>query len=123
MNNLSIEHVSFDLNNDVEALTQHINRRLSYGKIVIISDNPEDMLMRLQKYIHSSLLSTSYSPDEIPADITIATKGQLLAWPPECRALYVCSEVELKDLYAITGCMERGVVVRQGVIRSTAINS
>lgn len=54
---------------------------------------------------------TTQWPDDYQADVFIVTVDQLLSWAPNCRTLYVTSNISVEQLHLITAMMPKGGLV------------
>ncbi len=118
-------------------LAASISIRQVYGRIAIITNRPEELLVAIKKawislerelqyeYSHtldasrkSMLMSrlrymqfctfTATPPEEESREqVQIATVKQFLAWPPGCATMYITYRVDSTDLHLVTSWMPR----------------
>lgn len=134
------EENSFGANPGAKDIARHLYTRMFSGTVVIVAERPATMLMllrkqwfriyrrigreqsstldsgRLMEYVRlrSRMLAMRFTtkwPDDMPAEVYIATPEQLLRWAPECRTLYVTCDMERIELHRITAFMPRGSLV------------
>lgn len=116
-------------------LTKHLYTRMRCSKVAIVTDKPTAMLAAVRKQwleierklrrersstldatrilelAHEiaqmqSMRFTAKPPiDEPRGDVLFATAEDLLAWPPQCKTMYVTCPVELEVLHQITAWM------------------
>jgi len=140
MPGLTREEDSLGSNPGTKDLARHLFTRMSCGKIVVVADKPEVIHASLRKQWlklarkvrkeQSSTLNatrilrlsdmasrmqtmrfTTKWPDDFEADVFVVTVDQLLAWPPDCRTLYVTSDIRMDQLHIIAALMPKGAVV------------
>lgn len=141
MHGLIHEQGTFGANAATKDLARHLYTRSPCGQVVIVADRPSTLLSQLRKdwlklirkvqvqrastldatrvfeltntitHMQNLHFTSQYPPDDYPADIYIATVGQLLSWAPECRTMYVTSEIANEQLHMITAWMPKGGLV------------
>lgn len=140
MPGLTREEGSLGSNPGTKNLARHLFTRMSCGKVVIVADRPEAMHASLRKQWlklarkaskeRSSTLDasriltlndmvarmlnmrfTTKWPDDFEADVFVVTVDQLLHWAPDCRTLYVTSDISMEQLHLITAMMPKGSLV------------
>jgi hypothetical protein len=56
--------------------------------------------------------TTKWPPDGYDsADVYIVTANELLQWAPECKTLYVTSNIQPEQLHMVTSWMAKGALV------------
>ncbi len=140
MPGLTHEEDSLGSNPGTKGLARHLFTRMSCGKIVIVADRPEVIHASLRKQWlklarkvqreQSSTLNatrvlrlsemasrmqtmrfTTKWPDDFEADVFIVNIDQLIAWPPDCRTLYVTSDISMEQLHIAAALMPKGALV------------
>ncbi|HSW91706.1 MAG TPA: hypothetical protein VLG09_03615 [Candidatus Saccharimonadales bacterium] len=135
MHALDVKHRQLGKLSLTQDLAHELVKRVRYGKIVVVADNPIITLsaarkqwLRLERKIWSHRASTIRAkqileltgelafmqrvrfsakvPDDLlEADITFATASDLMKAAPECKTMYVTYEFPKEELYAITSWM------------------
>lgn len=141
MHGLIREQGTFGASPQVKDLALHLYTRTPCGQVVIVAKNPANLLpqlrkewLRLARRVHRHRASTleptrileltnstnhmltlrfttQYPPDDYPADVYVAVIEQLLRWAPECRTMYITSEVTNEQLHMVTAWMPKGGLV------------
>lgn len=65
-------------------------------------------LIHLLSRMQSMRFSAKPPLEEVDADVSFATAGQLLMWAPVCHTMYVTCEITREQLHLITAWMPRG---------------
>ena len=140
MPGLTREEDSLGANPGTKGLARHLFTRMTCGKVVIVAEKPEALHASLRKSWlklarkvnkeRSSTLNatrvlrlsdmaskmqtmrfTTDWPDDYTADVAIATVEQLLAWPPDCRTLYVTCHITMEQLHVVVALMPVGSLI------------
>ncbi|HSW99543.1 MAG TPA: hypothetical protein VLH38_00745 [Patescibacteria group bacterium] len=141
MHGLIREEGSFGANPGTKDLARHLYTRMYYGKVVIVANKPLSVISPLRKqwlklarkvqkerastlnaarikelsgivgHMHGLEFTVHYPPDDYLGDVYIATVGQILRWPPQCRTMYITCDVAPEKLHMITAWMPPGSLV------------
>jgi len=126
-------------------LAKHLYGRMLRGKVVVVCERPAGCMSATRKQwlrvcrqvqrerastlnsthllelinalsrMHSLRFSAKPPGEELNADVSFATPGQLLAWAPACHTMYVTCGVTTEKLHLITAWMPKdGLVVIYG---------
>jgi hypothetical protein len=116
-------------------LADELMSRMSYGKIVIVVDNPSRYIGPLRKrwlrlarrvrverastldpikiaqleskegYMRSMRFTVKYPPDKYHGNVYVVSLNRALLWPPECSTMFILSDLELHEKYLLTAWM------------------
>jgi len=141
MQGLYIEHRLKGSSTISEDLAKHLYTRALQGNVAIVTDSPVAMLsavrkqwLKIERHLRrerSSTLNankilelthqiarmqtirfTAKAPRDDPmGDVQFATVEDWMAWPPECRTLYVTCQITNEQLHLVTSWMREGGVV------------
>lgn len=144
MNGLHIEHRLKGSSTISEDLAKHLYTRALQGSVAVVTDNPVAMLssvrkqwLKIERHLRrerSSTLNagnilklthqltwmqtirfTAKTPcDDLMGEVQFATIEGFVAWPPECRMLYVTTPITNEQLHLVTSWMRYGGVVVYG---------
>lgn len=143
-----VEHRQRGSSTISEDLTKHLYTRVMQGNVAIVAENPVAMLaavrkrwLAIERHLRrerSSTLNaakileltheitraqtirfTAKPPADDPmGEVQFATIEDFIAWPPQCRTLYVTCLITNEQLHLVTSWMREGglvVVYDEGV--------